>query len=63
MLKQNAMVLVEVADNYEILLLKKNSAKKEEIPGIDLQIKNFRKQFLYLLSAIDRAVREEKNAR
>ena len=54
MLKQNARILEEVAKNYENLIMKRNND--------DTQIKNFRKQFLYLLASIDRLVKQEKNA-
>ena len=64
MLKQNSEILLEVAQNYENLLLKRRSAtRKEDINIIEAQIKNFRNQFIYLLAAIDRLVKEEKNAR
>lgn len=63
MLKQNAVILTEVAQNYQDLIAKRKTARKEDIQKIDLQIRNFRNQFLYLLAAIDRLVKEEKNAR
>ena len=63
MLKQNSMILFEVSKNYERLLQKRKNSKKENISKIDIQIKNFRKQFLYLLAAIDKLVKEQKNAK
>ena len=63
MLKQNSDILVEVSKNYEKLLEKKLSSKnKTEIEQLDLQIKNFKNQFLYLLTAINKLVNQEKNA-
>ena len=55
MLKQNAQILLEVCQNYEKL----KSAK-----GLDLEkTKQFKMQFLYLLTAIDKLSKEErKNA-
>ena len=63
MLKQNSDILVEVSKNYEKLLEKKSLSKnKTEIEQIDIQIKNFKNQFLYLLTAINKLVTQEKNA-
>ena len=62
MLKQNAEILLEVAENYEKVLLKK-SMSKEESEKYETYIKNFRNQFLYLLTAIHKMVEQEKNAR
>ena len=56
MLKQNSQILLEVSENYEKLLLEKPQNKEK--------IRQFRLQFLYLLTAIDKLVKEEKkNAR
>ncbi len=62
MLKQNAEILLEVSENYEKVLLKK-SMSKEESEKYETYIKNFRNQFLYLLTAIHKMVEQEKNAR
>jgi len=63
MLKQNADILLEVSRNYERLLEKREQAKnKIEKEQIDIQIKNFKNQFLYLLAAINKLVNQEKNA-
>ena len=63
MLKQNANILLEVAQNYERLLDKRKTSNKEDKEKIDIYIKNFRSQFLYLLAAINKLVQEEKNAK
>jgi len=63
LLKQNAMILSEVAQNYENLLTKRKICKKEDISKIDLQISHLKKQILYLLALIDKLAKEEKNAR
>ncbi len=63
MLKQNATILLEVAQNYENLIKKKKTASKEEQERIGMQMRNFRGQFLYLLTAINKLVQEEKNAK
>ncbi len=56
MLKQNSQILLEVCENYE--KLKKN---KQATPD---KIKQFKTQFLYLLTAIDKLAKEErKNAK
>ena len=62
-LKQNAEILAEVASNYERLLEEKKNAGKDQAGRYDLQLKNFRNQFLYLLTAIHKNVEQEKNAR
>ena len=62
MLKQNAEILLEVSENYEKVLLKKIMSK-EESEKYETYIKNFRNQFLYLLTAIHKMVEQEKNAR
>ena len=63
MLKQNADILLEVSRNYERLLEKREQAKnKIEKEQIDIQIKNFKNQFLYLLAAINKLGNQEKNA-
>lgn len=53
-LKQNAEILVEVAENYE-----KVSAGKKDLAVLN----NFKTQFLYLLAAIHKELEKEKNAR
>ena len=63
MLKQNAQILLEVSQNYETLLQKKKLVSKEENIKIEVQLKNFRGQFLYLITAINKLVQEEKNAK
>jgi len=56
MLKQNAQILMDVCGNYEKILSEK--------PTNPEKIRQFRLQFLYLLTAIDKLVKEEKkNAR
>ncbi len=60
MLKQDTEVLAEIAKNYEELLEKEKSMPKEEY---EIDVKNFKKQFLYLLTAIHKITEEEKNAR
>ncbi|MEK6956082.1 MAG: hypothetical protein AABW52_05460 [Nanoarchaeota archaeon] len=63
MLKQNADILIEVSKNYEKLLEKRELSKsKTEKEQIDIQIKNFKSQFLYILAAINKIVNQEKNA-
>ena len=63
MLKQNADILLEVSRNYEKLLEKRESTtNKIEKEQIDIQIKNFKNQFLYLLAAINKLGNQEKNA-
>ena len=63
MLSQNAQILLEVSRNYEGLIEKRKNAKTDtEKVQIDLQIKNFKNQFLYLLTAINKLVQQEKNA-
>ena len=42
-LKQNAEILLEVSQNYEMLLEKRKSLSKEESQKYDLHIKNFKK--------------------
>lgn len=59
-LKHNAEILLEVAENYERLLAE---ASREKTGKYDLQLKNFRNQFLYLLTSIHKEVQQEKNAR
>ena len=63
MLRQNAEILLEVAENYENLIEKKKTAKKYEADKYKLQINNFRSQFLYLLTALHKLVEQEKNAK
>lgn len=62
-LKQNAEILVEVAENYEKILEKKKAASKQDILKYENYEKNFRDQFLYLLAAIHKITEEKKNAR
>ncbi|MEK6948254.1 MAG: hypothetical protein AABX19_03335 [Nanoarchaeota archaeon] len=63
MLKQNADILIEVSKNYEKLLEKKELSKSiTEKEQLDIQIKNFKSQFLYILAAINKIVNQEKNA-
>lgn len=55
MLKQNAQILLEVCQNYD--KLKENKQTTPE------KIKQFKMEFLYLLTAIDKLEKEErKNA-
>ena len=63
MLKQNAEILLEVAENYENLLQKKKDSRKDEAEKYEIYLRNFRNQFLYLLTAIHKLVEKEKNAR
>lgn len=63
MLKQNAQILAEVSRNYEKLLERKKIAGKEENERIEMQLKNFKNQFLYLLTSINKLTQEEKNAK
>lgn len=62
-LKQNAEILLEVSENYEKLLEKRKSATKEEVDKYENYLKNFKGQFLYLLTAIHKLTEQEKNAR
>ncbi len=59
-LKHNAEILLEVSENYEKLLEESN---KDKTGKYELQLKNFRNQFLYLLTAIHKEVQQEKNVR
>ena len=61
-LKQNAQILLEVSQNYEKILEKK-SLGREDKEKTDMQINNFKGQFLYLLTAINKLVQQEKNAK
>ncbi|MBI2148544.1 hypothetical protein HYU23_02595 [Candidatus Woesearchaeota archaeon] len=63
MLKQNAEILLEVAENYEIILEKKKNAPKQEAEKYEEKIKNFKNQFLYLLTAMHKIIEQEKNVR
>ena len=63
MLKQNAEILVQVSRNYEKLIERRKKASSSDIPQIDIQIKNFKNQFLYLLTAINKLTQQEKNAK
>lgn len=63
LLKQNAEILLEVAENYEKILQEKNKASKLEVAKYEIHLKNFRNQFLYLLTAIHKNIEQEKNAR
>lgn len=63
MLKQNSQILLDVSQNYENLMQKKKTANKIENEKIEMQLKNFRSQFLYLITAINKSVQEEKNAK
>ena len=62
-LKQNAEILLEVAQNYEKLLNKKKTALTEEAEKYEIHIKNFKNQFLYLLASLHKIVEQEKNAK
>lgn len=62
-LKQNAEILLEIAQNYERLLDEKKRAGKEQAMRYESSLKNFRNQFLYLIVAIHKNVEQEKNAR
>lgn len=62
-LKQNAEILVEVAENYENILEKKKNATKDETEKYEIYLRNFRNQFLYLLASIHKIIEQEKNAR
>ena len=62
MVKQNAEILLEVAQNYETLLEKRKIAPKDQMKTYDVQLKNFRNQFLYLLASINKYIEQEKNA-
>ncbi len=59
-LKHNAEILLEVAENYEKILAE---AGKDKTGKYDIQLKNFRNQFLYLLTSIHKEVQQEKNVR
>ncbi len=63
MLKQNAEILLEVSENYENLLQKLKNANKEDAAKYEMNIKNFKNQFLYLLTAIHKLVEQEKNVK
>jgi len=60
MLKQDAEILAEIAKNYDAFTEKQNTIPKEEY---EAQLKNFRQQFLYLLTAIHKITEQEKNAK
>ncbi len=62
-LKQNAEILLEVSQNYESLLEKMKTADKNEIQKYEMHVKNFKNQFLYLLTAIHKNIEQGKNAR
>ena len=62
-IKQNAEILLDVAENYERVLERKNNASKEESEKYEGLLKNFKNQFLYLLTAIHKNIEQEKNAR
>ena len=62
-MKQNAEILLEVSQNYEGILAKKTNASKEEIEKYELYLKNFKNQFLYLLTSLHKMVENEKNAK
>ncbi len=62
MLKQNSEMLVEISRNYKIVLEKRKLASPSEAAQLDAQIKSFKSQFLYLLTAINKLVQQEKNA-
>ncbi len=62
-MKQNAEILLEVSQNYEKILEKRKNATKEEVEKYELYLKNFRNQFLYLLTALHKIVENEKNVR
>ena len=51
MLKQNSQILLEVCENYEKL----KTQRYDEI-----KLKQFKMQFLYLLTAIDKLSKEER---
>ena len=62
MLKQNAQILLEVSRNYERLWERRKAAKSQsEVAQLDSQIASFKNQFLYLLTAINKLVQQEKN--
>ena len=63
MLKQNAKILLEVSQNYDKLLDQRKVASKSELERLDTQVKNFKNQFLYLLTSINKLLKEEKNAK
>ena len=63
LLKQDAEILLEVAVNYEKLLEARKNAEKNDIEKFDISIKNFKTQFLYLLTSINKKIEQEKNAR
>ena len=60
MLKQNARILLEVSENYEKLLEQKRKSGDERL---ETQIKNFKNQFLYLLTSMNKLIQQEKNAK
>ncbi len=59
-MKQNAEILLDVAHNYEALL---ERIKKEGLKNNEAQLRDFRNQFLYLLTSIHNEIEKEKNAR
>lgn len=63
MLRQNAEILLEVSENYENLLQKLKNANKEEAIRYETNLKNFRNQFLYLLTSMHKLVEQEKNVK
>ena len=63
MLKQNAKILLEVSQNYDKLLDQRKVASKSELERLDTLVKNFKNQFLYLLTSINKLLKEEKNAK
>ncbi len=63
LLKQNSQILLEVSKNYEKLLEKKKTVNKAEAEILESQIKNFKNQFMYLLTSINKQIQEEKNAK
>ena len=54
LLKQNAEILLEVVKNYEKMLKDKNN---------EAALKNFRNQFLYLLTGLHKMIEQEKNVK
>lgn len=59
LLKHNADVLVEVVQNYELLVRKKATTKD---PSIDAKLNFLKNQIVFLLAAIKKEVEQEKNA-
>ncbi len=59
LIKQNSQILLEVAQNYEKLINNSNKQSSE----YELHLKNFRNQFLYLLSGLHKLLEQEKNAK